>query len=59
MARRTTIRQTSTDRAIEIEIAGAVALPRALPICTPEFALEKLAPPANGAKRIALNDEDR
>src|SRR5690349_3971306 len=50
MACRTTVRETSTNGTVDIEVARAIAFPRALPHCTSEFALKKLPAPANRTK---------
>src|SRR5689334_9871256 len=52
MACRTTIRETSTNGTVDIEVTCAVAFSRALPYRTSEFALKELPAPANRTKRV-------
>ena len=57
MAGRATIRQASANRAVGIQIARAVAFAWAHSFHTCEFSLEKLASPADRAKRVALDQK--
>ena len=58
VAKRTTIGESSADRAICVQIAEAVALVCSLPLQARELALKELTAAADGAEGIALNDED-
>ena len=59
VAKRTTIGESSADRAICVQIAEAVALVCSLPLQARELALKELTAAANRTKRIALNDKNR
>jgi hypothetical protein len=58
MASCTTIRETSTNGIVDIEVACAITFPRALPHRASEFALKKLPTPANRTKWVPFNDKD-
>src|SRR6266851_2032008 len=59
MAQGAAIGQSGAERPIGVEIPNAVAFIRSLPLQSRELALKELATTADGAKGIALDDEDR
>src|ERR1051326_7967321 len=54
-----TVAETSANGDVRIDVANPVAFVRPLPLRVGKLALEDLAPPSNGAERIAVNDVDR
>ena len=58
MATCATVREAGADRCIGVDVSRAIARARPKPLPLGELALEELPAPANGARGIALDDED-
>lgn len=59
VTQRTTIGQACADCDVAIDVAHAILLVDTLPLQAGELTLEQLAPPPNGAERIAVDDVHR